>query len=515
MHTDKEYIIGREINSLRSESTGEYSLPDYNGDVKKVLSVRTHVFPTGKFVGDDLLEFSGTVGYEVVYVDAENNLTHLEFSTDYEGAVRINSSTYVDSDVKTSVVNCNARLIGPRKFSVKCALDSDVCISERRTYSVGGDAFIEYEPETLTCSASVFTSEFSEGEVSEINEELSSLDGVIADEVQVLLCDVTPSVASVEMSDGDATVKGSLNVSVLVSCNGEMPRKYDKLIPYNQTVPSGDMNGKDGVSARIEIRSIKPAVVPSEDGVVLTAQITSVPKIFAKGNSQIELITDAYVKERGSDNEYSDFSYTEYITTEKCEEHFSGEWRSDDLNNEKTDAIIHSDATARVDSCEICDSMVKITGEIRFSAIACQVSEDGVSIYAPIKFALPFEQNVNTDCQMHDNMRVNAAVSVHDVRMDIADGTVVVGCNLICSAYVFSDRRQRCLGALYLTDEEYSREESVLTVYYPDSTESLFDIAKRFHTSCRSIAECNRLTEATFASTSALGSLGVKRLLIK
>ena len=62
MQTEKEYILGREINALRCESVGEYSLPDYNGDVKKVLLVKTQVYPAGKFVGEDLLEFSGSVG---------------------------------------------------------------------------------------------------------------------------------------------------------------------------------------------------------------------------------------------------------------------------------------------------------------------------------------------------------------------------------------------------------------------------------------------------------------------
>ena len=52
MQTEKEYIAGREMPGIRSESVGEYSLPDYNGDVKKVLFVRPKLFPSGKFVAD-------------------------------------------------------------------------------------------------------------------------------------------------------------------------------------------------------------------------------------------------------------------------------------------------------------------------------------------------------------------------------------------------------------------------------------------------------------------------------
>ena len=143
MQTQKEYLSGREISALRCESLGDYSLPDYNGDVKKVLAVKAKVFPTGKFVGDDLLEFSGSIGYDVVYLDSENTVTHAEFTTDYDGAVRINSETYVDSDIATSVSSCNLRLVGPRKLSVKTLLDNDVRITESKRYDIPGDAFVE------------------------------------------------------------------------------------------------------------------------------------------------------------------------------------------------------------------------------------------------------------------------------------------------------------------------------------------------------------------------------------
>ena len=79
-----------------------------------------------------------------------------------------------------------------------------------------------------------------------------------------------------------------------------------------------------------------------------------------------------------------------------------------------------------------------------------------------------------------------------------------------------AQKRQRCLGASYLTDEEYSSDASVVTVYYPDASESLFTIAKKFHTSVGEIAVSNKLTESVFASSDApLGMHGVKKLLIK
>ena len=67
-----------------------------------------------------------------------------------------------------------------------------------------------------------------------------------------------------------------------------------------------------------------------------------------------------------------------------------------------------------------------------------------------------------------------------------------------------------------LTGENQFKDDSVVTVYYPDASESLFSIAKRFHTSVVEIAESNSISESVFSSFDApLGGSGVKKLLIK
>ena len=318
MQIEKEYAVGREINTLRCESVGEYSLPDYNGDVKKVLLVKTQVYPSGKFVGDDLLEFSGSVGYEVVYVDGENNVTHAEFSTDYEAAVKINSENYVDSDISTVVSSYNMRLVGPRKFSVKCSLDSDLRICERREHSIDGDAFMEFDPEYVSSTANVYTSAFASGETREINDEILNLEGAIADEVEVLLCDVQPDVAVSEKTNNSATLKGVIKVDLLYKNSDNNLKRAAKDIPYSEDVIFDGAEEFESLELRVDTVNKKATVVPTEEGVALTASVSVIPRINAKKNSSLDLVTDMYLKERGTDNEYSDFGYTEYVSTDSC-----------------------------------------------------------------------------------------------------------------------------------------------------------------------------------------------------
>ena len=97
------------------------------------------------------------------------------------------------------------------------------------------------------------------------------------------------------------------------------------------------------------------------------------------------------------------------------------------------------------------------------------------------------------------------------------DANRVEAAYTVCtSVSAFEDKKTRRLVSSYVTDEEYSHDGSVVTVYYPDTAENLFDIARKFHTSTRSIAESNRLSESVFvSSTTALGTFGVGKLIIK
>ena len=516
MQIEKEYTVGREINTLRCESVGEYSLPDYNGDVKKVLLVKTEVYPSGKFVGDDLLEFSGSVGYEVVYIDGENNVTHAEFLTDYEAAVKIDSDNYVDSDVNTVVSSYNMRLVGPRKFSVKCSLDSDVRISEKREHSIDGDAFMEYEPEYISTTAKVYASVFASGEARDINEQILTLDGAIADEVEVLLCDVHSVLAIAEKNESSLVLKGDLQIDLLYkNCDNEI-RRIEKNIPYSAAVSLDGADEFESFEFRVDMVNKKTAIVPTEDGVSLNVSASVIPRVYAKKNGTLELITDMYLKERGTDNEYLDFGYTEYICTENHRGEVSAKCALSELDIEGVSDIICTDASLHSENCEITDQGVKISGEIRFSAIACQVSESGDCTYVPIKFSEPYEEYVNVSCQICNNMRASYAVRLENVKMGVDDNSIVAIGDISAAVSILADRRQRCLGASYITDEEYNSDDSVITVYYTDKSESLFDIAKKFHTSVGAIAESNRLTEAVFASSSQpLTAFGVTKLLIK
>ncbi|MBQ7333212.1 MAG: LysM peptidoglycan-binding domain-containing protein, partial [Clostridia bacterium] len=62
-------------------------------------------------------------------------------------------------------------------------------------------------------------------------------------------------------------------------------------------------------------------------------------------------------------------------------------------------------------------------------------------------------------------------------------------------------------------DVEYKKTPSSITVYYPDENETLFQVAKKFHTTVKDIAADNMISEPTALGVPA--KIGLKKLIIR
>lgn len=515
MQTEKEYITERAVLGVHSESVGEYPLPDYNGDVKRVLMISPRVCPTGKYMNESSIEFSGCVFYDVIYLDSENNLARAEFSTDYELALKQDPESYEECDAHTSVTSYNVRLIGPRKFSAKASLSSDVRIKERRSLDISGDALTEGDAEILSKDAELLTPVILNGQTSELREELAFIDGAIEDEINILTCDVSMGVPEMLYGEGSCDIKCTLTVKLVYKNADEAIAVRTVEMPYSARIESEEPEGCTSLFGRVDVSSLTTELLPTDDGVGIAALLAVTPTVRGVKNERMEIVLDAYLKDKGTSNEYRDFVYNEHVCSGSAEKSFCGRIPLSEVTDANVEEIISCDCVVSQDSIEVIDDGVLIGGELRFNALAREKTENGDN-YVNLRFALPFEQNVNINCQIHDNMHPEAAIWVYGENAEIADGHINAGCNIYSCVSVSAQRKMRCLGASYLTDEEYEKEESVLTVYYPDDREGVFEIAKKFHTSVRKISEDNALTESVFnAKDTPIRALGCKKLLIR
>ncbi|MBQ9084095.1 MAG: DUF3794 domain-containing protein [Clostridia bacterium] len=514
METDKEFLKERYIPAVISESSGEYTLPDYNTDVKRLLSINARAVPSSSFMDGETLECVGVVAYDIIYLDSENNLTHCEFTTDYELRVKCNSESYQDARVGTRVKNYSVRPLGPRRFSAKCVLDSAIYITERERIAIEGDAFTDGEPEVSTAMAQAATAYYSERQEREYAETLISLEGVIADDVDVLALSSSIRLNNIAPVEGGVEYQGELEATALLVIGDELPTHRSVIIPISGMLPIEDM--EEGMDAAVDVcvTSLRSSINPTEVGVDITVSAITEATATARGNESVRLITDCYLKECGIENQYTNVDFCAHLGTKRENIGLEMEFDRKDVGAESLRNIIHSFAVCSLDESAVDADGVTLKGNLRLSVMACEINDDGMPAYVGLKIDVPFSEKVKHSCQN----ATNAICEMQVISCDLSlDGEKLYICATIgCSTVLLGNSTHRIVTSSVKAEECTAPLGSDIVIYYPEEGESLFEVARLFRTSLLKLASDNSLSESAFRSPSSSSSLsGVRKLIIK
>lgn len=515
MELNKEFTRQRIIGVDGVQSAGDYTLSDYQGDVRKILFSSATLQDGGRYHNDDVLDCIGTVTYKIVYMDSEGKITPVSFSSEYELSLKCPAESYVDSDVRARITNFSLRLMGPRRFSAKCAIEAEVSVTERAEHRVEGE-FDGVAIEARTSSVEVSTASYSATGEREFAEELVHLDGAIVDEVDVAVYSVEPVSLSATRADGGVSIKAQMCVRALVGVGGEMPHMYECSVDFSAIAPDENISEDAVLIPSVNVLSESVSTVPDEVGVSVVVNIIATAGVSAQYSTPVTLLKDCFSTERGIEGRESEFIYTEHVGTRAVCEKFSASYAREAVGAECVRNVLYEAAKLKIENTSPSDEGIDISGTVQVSAIACEVAEDGTPSYTPMRFEAPFVINVNIGGQIPQNSRQTVRLLVEHPHIDVDEESVKFGCNIAGSVSVYADRREPCIDAISLSDDSFTHDASVVSVYYPMAGESLFDVAKKFRKSPMSIAGLNELSEAACSfDGAALLSSGVNYLLIK
>lgn len=516
MELNREFTKHRSILQDGVQSSADYTLPDYQGDVRRILYSTAEVADGGRFQNADSLDCVGTVTYKIVYIDAEGKITPVSFISDYEIGIKCPSESYIDSDVRTRVANFSIRLMGPRRFLAKCTLEAELGIAERAHYKVESE-LDECEIECLGKNISVASSAFASSAEREMAEELAMLDGAIVDEVETLVFRAEPISVSASRTDDGVTVRCQIATRALIATSGEAPRIYEGVSDFFENLPLDGISADAAVLPSVRILSENIALNPCDSGVSVVTSIIASASVRTIGNTGISLLSDCFSPSKELDLTRSEYAYTEHIGSKLISERYTASVPRSDVGAECLRNVLYESVKVRTESVSPSTSGVEISGYIQASAIACEIDEDGTPAYSPLKFETTFSINVNLDCHIPTNSRYLLDLSLDSPHIDVDESDLRLCGNISGTLTALCDKRSPCISAVSGAGAVLPRDPSVVSVYYPTAGETLFDVAKMFHIPPMELARTNEISEAvcTASGTASLIAGGVDYLLIK
>ena len=505
----------------REVETGcEYTLPDYMGDIKRILFSCADAVPSGKFVSDGSIMLSGLVNFKVLYSDSEGKLTSFTQSAELDIKENADISGDVDVGMVIRPESVSGRVVGPRKVALRSLVSVSVTVSGENDVQIHGDVFgdpTRDDIETMSVEISALTSRFHTSGEREYAEEATRLVGVTSDDVEIISTSGRVTVFESVAEDSGVRVKGEMIITSIVRTTDQPPFAITKTIPFDEHISIEGVREGEFVSANAYLTSETMGVAEDGDATVLTANVICEFALAVSENKSIEVIKDAYLVGKGSSCEYNELGYLERIADLRSTDEITHTILRDELGLGGVRDILMADASFK--PCEIKNlgGSVEISGNVVFSGVACEVSGGEQLVYLPFKTEAPFCVRVNSSSQISEDSTVDAVITGGEIRCSLDSERLSLLVDVNSELHI---RREHSEKRLYsfteCSDGEVEACLSEIVVYYPDVNETLYDVAKLHHVRTSELAFCNGI--AVDASTSVTGetlhSLGVKKVLL-
>ncbi len=462
---------------LGSEVSGDFTLPDYQNEIRRILGVIPTVLPPAKYISDTAAEFNGTVDYQVVYVGADGGVYSVPLSSDYNISVPLDG---VDRDAAISAFctvtaeNASTRVSAPRRLGIRTRLRADICVlshSSCEGASPNGAQISDIH--TLTEKIPTIQGENATTDIINV----SYIAPLGSEDIRVVMADADVCEVACNAREGVIECGGTLNLRLL--CVGEENGEYTTL---ESKIPVEGRIDMDSVSADSLCRAwghvsevsinVTDAGIECEIGVIFEGKCMNI--------YEAEYMSDMYSTEYECICRMENRGVRRLLCFAQ-----SGVTVSERIPLEGTsipaDAeIIESMASAYIDKCDCNGSKCIFTGNAKFCMLYSKDAEIwSTELLVPIKYEASTLYEADSDTEV-SSFEASAVICSPKVRIN--DGNICIDAEMYFSGEAMTQRTVSVVAESQIGEAKEKREPELI-VCFPIKDDSVWSIAKRYSVS--------------------------------
>lgn len=475
----------------------DFIVPDTMDDMAQVtLSTGDLVLESVKNQEERVL-VKGKLAFQVLYRKAEGGLQTLAGSIAIEEPVNVSGLEEKDQvSVTWELEDLSAGMINSRKLNVKAIVTLKVrvetlCTAEAAV-DVTDDAGLQVQRQTVDAAAIAVHRK----DTFRIKEELSlsgskpSIERVIWSQIQLLG-------ASAKPLDGRLLVDGELSVFLIYEGEGEhTPVQWlEEVIPF-----SGEVELAESVEGMIPVVAMRLVhreleAKPDYDGEMRQMEMDAVLELEMKlyEEQPVQLLTDVYATDREVETERGTVEFDCLLAknTGKCKLSEKVSLEAD----ERILQICHNEAVIRVDDTQVLENALEITGVLEVSLLY-MTADDSEPVKAAVA-SVPFQYlaevpgiRLDSVYQLNTGLEQMSAVMAGS---DLVEIRAVLSLDMLVLQPVARPVIVRALEQPL--DLERLQALPGIAGYIAQPGDTLWDVAKRFHTTVAHVMEENGLAE--------------------
>ncbi len=479
--------------SIASELSGDFVLPDYQPEIKRLLKINAAVLPPSKYIGDSTAELSGDIDYYVIYTGSDNQLYCAPLSSEYKISVPIDKNNdlrllNMSADAVIAPDMVSGRVTSPRKLNIKCRLKTetrvygDMPLEQGAAYSKDPDNQMLYGEERVTSSSFVM------GEMLYVSDEiiLDRADG----ETRVVSADGRVLLSDISCANGAVNCRGELYLKLLM-CRERDGSTYTTLrkLPISQTIlcDGAGMNSSAYAKGNVcEMRiNVDEGRVGMDIGILIEAVVCD--------NENVRYIKDAYSTTHNTECGYKILSIPRSGSSVNTNFTLSDSMTLDEAGITPEHTVVDTNGSVAYESESFEDGKYKLQGKLKLSML---LNKDGEYSCTDIEFPIKYISDTGIHGVPDEDMRSVMRADVISIRTRVDGERVGVDCEIALCGGIWSVGDMTLLDSMSFGDEtKHSRGEYVIC--YPSRTDSLWSVAKRYGTTVSSLAGMNKISAAS------------------
>lgn len=479
------------------ETTAEQSLdadinlPDYCPEIQRILKCTVVPNVTGVQNSSGRVTAEASAVVRLVYVGDNGKAAGYEQTYPIQKFVesdRISSDCAVSVSVNTDYANCRA--VSPRRVDVRAMLTFIFKALKKREENIlcsaeGAGIQTMKEDCELASLCGICERAFSMSEVIELGADKSPVSQII--NVSACAC-----ASEVKVINNKALIKGDCTVKIYYISDGNgSVESTEHSMPISQIIESDGVNENSISSLRLSVSSCE--AVPKADSsgemrlIDLNARISAFMAAFEE--TPLSLITDAY------STEY------EIKTTPKSMEALKFNC---DFNSSFTNKVVFESIGVSVDCVlAVWCSEIKYTFGTKDDRCVINGTYSATVIYRDSENQIGIVQKpVDFDYSVRLREKAERIVCFGSVQAGACscsvtgDSRLEMKTEMFANGVILSSCMKKYIGSIDIDKDTVKRDRAcALTIYFCDSGESLWNIARKYNTTVEAIMLENDLTD--------------------
>ncbi len=481
------------LNQIRSQEVaaetaeGDVIVPDVQGDIGKVLLVKTSCAIESRESNGDRMTLSGTVYAHILYQPAEGTgMEAIHTTLPFQHTVRWEGERLF-ADAQAEVGEVSYYLYHSRKLNLKVTVCIRKQMSEDCTYRVLTGCEADCETEMKYQSVSYLADHVCSEQVLAVREQ-TELNGSLPDIHRILFYEGKIREPEVRLMTNKAMIKGEIVLSFFYYSIEETTEFAEYVIPFTEVVDAVGVTEEMQDDSTLYLSGLQIRADEDSDGDcrLLFADAKIFVQIRAMLTEKTELVEDLFCTEIPLETTFDTLCYSEMHPVTSKE--ISVREMLSCQDQPSIAKIYLLDCNAWTESVSCYEG--KTTVEGKCCVLVLYQSAEGE--YCSLTKEVPISQELEGELSRGDIKISTGHFSYHLISSDEVE---IRGIIYIEGTTVKTEKIPCVLQAEAVENPECNETRPSLVIYFVQKGDTLWNIAKRYSVTRDSIIKANKLGE--------------------